>query len=137
MYISKPWFASDFMVRLLEYNPHMYKSTDDLKPSPRNFIYLLSQDEMNQVKDATRKSLKLVKDSCEWLEKNSAKYVRFYCDHHFQHSQVCSDVMGGLYSEEFQEAHPPPTDLQRLQNLLYYYLKYISGICKTVNTVLS
>ena len=85
MSISKPWFASDFMVRLLEYNPHMFKSTDDLKPSPRNFIRLLTPDETNQIKDTTKKSLKHIEDSCEWLEKSfpkCASSVTFASDTH-------------------------------------------------------
>lgn len=83
--IFKPWFASDFMVRLLEYNPHMFKSTDDLKPSPRNFIRLLTPDETNQIKDTTKKSLKHIEDSCEWLEKSfpkCASSVTFASDTH-------------------------------------------------------
>ncbi|KXN91082.1 hypothetical protein AN958_03149 [Leucoagaricus sp. SymC.cos] len=70
LFISKPWFASDFMVRLLEYNPDMFKPTDGHEPSPRNFIRLLSDDEIKAVKDTTQRSLQSVKDSYEWLEEN-------------------------------------------------------------------
>jgi len=45
--------------------------------------------------------------------------------------------MAGLYSEEFQEAYPPPTDIQRLDSLLYFYLKNISRDYKMVTTILS
>ncbi|KAF5351715.1 hypothetical protein D9756_007523 [Leucocoprinus leucothites] len=118
LFISKPWFASDFMVRLLEYNPHMFQATEELKPHPRNCILLLSEDELKQIKEMSKKSLQFIKDSYEWLEENFS-----------------NDIMMGLYSEEFQKTHPPPTDLQRLQNLLRYYLKHISDIYLTVTTI--
>ncbi|KAJ3570903.1 hypothetical protein NP233_g4096 [Leucocoprinus birnbaumii] len=104
-----------FMVRLLEYNPHMFKPTNGLEPCPRNFMQLLSTQEIKQIKDTSKKSLQLVKESYEWLEINFA-----------------DDILTGLYSEDFQKAHPPPTDLERLQSLLHYYLKHISDIHQTL-----
>ncbi|KAF9449252.1 hypothetical protein P691DRAFT_774794 [Macrolepiota fuliginosa MF-IS2] len=118
-FISRPWFLSDFMVRLLEYNPSSFEPTTTHAPCPRNFIQFLSEDEKESVKNVCDKSLQLIHEYHQWLQEN-------YPD----------DILNGLYSKEFHSNHQPPSSLQRLKGLLHDYLKWITKTHRTITTIL-
>lgn len=52
-----------------------------------------------------------------------------------RYSSRHSNVLNGLYSQEFQDEHPPPANVNRLGDLLYFYLKHISEEYQTLTTI--
>jgi hypothetical protein len=138
LFISRPWFASDFMARLLEYNPDMFKPTDGREPCRRSFFHLLSDPEIQEIKQVTKQRLQFVKDAHEWLEDNFPECVMLTSNICFSgiHIDVrISDILRGLYSEDFQKAYPPPYELHHLQSLLRYYLGHIRDIWKILSKI--
>ncbi|KAF9453993.1 hypothetical protein P691DRAFT_718437 [Macrolepiota fuliginosa MF-IS2] len=118
-FISHPWFLSDFMVRLLEYNPSGFKPTNGYMPCPRNFVQFLSEDEQESIRERCKESLQSIRASHRWLQENYP-----------------NDMINGLYSKGFEDIHQPPTSLERLEDLLHYYLKWITRTYHIITTIL-
>lgn len=74
MFVSKNWSLSEFMVRLFEYSPSSFESTQEYEPSPLKFIKFLSDEEKQLITKRCRKSLKYVSDLHQWLQENHPEY---------------------------------------------------------------